>query len=85
MTEREYTIILNPDEKLGGYTATVPALPECVAQGGTLDEAIANAQDAIQDYIDALVKDRHPIPEEHTRPIPEEHTHSQLATVRVTV
>jgi predicted RNase H-like HicB family nuclease len=84
MTEREYTIILTPDEKQGGYTATVPALPECVAQGGTLDEAIANAQDAIQDYIDALAKDRHPIPEEHTHPIPEEHTHSQLATVRVT-
>ena len=83
MTEREYTIILTPDEEQGGYTATVPALPECVAQGGTLDEAIANAQDAIQAYIDALVKDRHPIPED-THPIPEEHTHSQLATVRVT-
>ena len=57
MTEREYTIILTPDEKQGGYTATVPALPECVVEGGTLDEAIANAQDAIQDYIDALVKE----------------------------
>ena len=84
MTEREYTIILTPDEKQGGYTATAPALPECVAQGGTLDEAIANVQDAIEDYIDALTKDRHPIPEEHTHPVLEEHTHSQLATVRVT-
>jgi len=82
MTKREYTIILTLDEKQGGYTATVPALPECVAQGGTEDEAIANAQDVIQDYIDALLKDRHPIPEDR-HPIPEEHTHSQLATVRV--
>ena len=83
MTEREYTIILTPDEKKGGYTATVPALPECVAQGGTQDEAIANAQDAIQDYIDALAKDRHPISEDR-QPSSEEHPQSQLATVRVT-
>jgi predicted RNase H-like HicB family nuclease len=48
MTEREYTIILDPDEEEGGYTVTVPALPGCVTQGDTLEEAIAMARDAIQ-------------------------------------
>jgi predicted RNase H-like HicB family nuclease len=75
MTEREYTILLDPDEEEGGYTVTVPALPGCVTQGETLDEAIAMARDAITGFIEALVKDGQPIPEEHVRP--------QLLTVRV--
>jgi predicted RNase H-like HicB family nuclease len=75
MTEREYTIILDPDEEEGGYTVTVPALPGCVTQGETREEAIAMAQDAIRGYLEALAKDGQPIPEEHERP--------QLVTVRV--
>ena len=75
MTEREYTILLDPDEEEGGYTVTVPALPGCVTQGETLDEAIAMARDAIAGFIEALAKDGLPIPEEHVRP--------QLLTVRV--
>ncbi len=54
--EREYTILLDPDEAEGGYTVTVPALPGCVTQGETLDEAIAMAQDAIAGFIEALAK-----------------------------
>ena len=37
----EYTIILHPDIDEGGYTVTVPALPGCVTQGETIEEAIA--------------------------------------------
>jgi antitoxin HicB len=36
MTERQYTIILDPDEE-GGDTVTVPTLPVCVTQGETLE------------------------------------------------
>ena len=75
MTEREYTIILDPDEEEGGYTVTVPALPGCVTQGETLEEAIAMARDAIQGYIEALAKDG--------LPIPEEREHPQLFTISV--
>ena len=49
----------------GGYTVTVPALPRCVTQGDTLEEAIASARDAIRGYLEALAKDGQPIPEEH--------------------
>jgi predicted RNase H-like HicB family nuclease len=68
MTERQYTIILDPDEEEGGYTVTVPALPGCITQGETLEEAIAMARDAIQGYLEALVKDGQPIPEERQHP-----------------
>lgn len=68
MTERQYTIILDPDEEEGGYTVTVPALPGCITQGETLEEAIAMARDAIQGYLGALVKDGQPIPEERQHP-----------------
>lgn len=35
----------------GGYVVTVPALPGCVSQGDTLDEALANIREAIEGYI----------------------------------
>ena len=66
--EYAYTIFLQPDEEDGGCTVTVPALPGCVTQGETLEEAIAMAKDAIQGYIESLLKDGEPIPEEHDRP-----------------
>lgn len=55
MSERQYTIILHPDEEEGGYTVTVPALPGCITQGETLEEAIMMAKDAIHLYIETLI------------------------------
>jgi len=46
----------------------VPALPGCVTQGETLEDAIAMARDAIRGYLEALTKDGQPIPEEHEHP-----------------
>jgi len=39
MSEYQFTIILHPDTEEGGYAVTVPALPACVTQGETLEEA----------------------------------------------
>jgi predicted RNase H-like HicB family nuclease len=64
MSEHRYTIILHPDEEEGGYTVTVPALPGCVTQGETLEEAIAMAKDAIRLYIESLIAEGQPVPEE---------------------
>jgi predicted RNase H-like HicB family nuclease len=75
MREREYTIILHPDHEQGGYTVTVPALPGCVTEGDTIEEAIAMAREAIAGYIEALVK--------RGEPIPEELEHPQALTIRV--
>jgi len=68
MNAHHYTIILHPDIEEGGYTVTVPALPGCVTQGETLEEAIAMAKDAIRLHIDALIADGEPVPEEHEHP-----------------
>jgi antitoxin HicB len=64
MNDRRYTIILYPDAEEGGYTVTVPALPGCITQGETIEEAIAMAKDAIQLYIETLLDDGLPVPEE---------------------
>ena len=64
MGARRYTIIMHPDVEGGGYTVTVPTLPGCVTQGDSLEEAIAMAKDAISLYIESLVADGEPVPEE---------------------
>lgn len=68
MTEYKYTIILDPDPEEGGYTVTVPSLPGCVTQAETLEEAIAMAKDAIRLFIETLIADGEPVPEEREHP-----------------
>lgn len=68
MSGYHYTIILHPDPEEGGYTVTVPALPGCITQGETLEEAIAMAKDAIHLHIETLIESGEPIPEEHEHP-----------------
>ena len=68
MSEYQYTIILHPDPDEGGYTVTVPALPGCVTQGETLEEAIAMAKDAIRLYVESLIVDGKDAPEEREHP-----------------
>lgn len=68
MNAHHYTIILHPDIEEGGYTVTVPALSGCVTQGETLEEAITMAKDAIRLYIEALIADGMPVPEEPKHP-----------------
>ena len=46
------TVILIPDLEVGGYTVEVPSLPGCVTEGDTVEEALANAREAIQLYIE---------------------------------
>ena len=75
MSEHRYTILLHPDEEQGGYTVTVPALPECITEGDTIEEAIAMAKEAIQLYIESLIDDGEPVPEEH------EHTQALVINV----
>lgn len=72
---RQYTILLTPDPEEGGYTVTVPALPGCVTEGDTLEEAITMARDAIAGYIASL--------EKHGEPIPEEPEHPQAIVINV--
>ncbi len=64
----EYTIILDPDAEGRGYTVRVPALPGCISQGSSRDEAIERAKEAIAAYIESLKADGEPVPQE-TQPV----------------
>jgi predicted RNase H-like HicB family nuclease len=58
-----YTVILE-QESDGGFVATVPALPGCVSQGDSRDEAIANIREAAELYIDDCIASGDPVPTE---------------------
>lgn len=57
----KYRVLIEQDED-GVYVATVPVLPGCITQGATRKEALANAREAIQAYIESLEKHGEPIP-----------------------
>jgi antitoxin HicB len=65
--EYRYTVLFEPAEE-GGYVVTCPSLPGLVTEGDTLEEARANAAEAIRGYLESLAKDGQPIPPEHPEP-----------------
>ena len=46
----------------GIYVFTVPALPECISDGRTVEEAISNIREAVRGFIDDMNADGEPIP-----------------------
>ncbi len=46
-------VVLEPSEE-GGYTVYVPALPGCISEGDTRDEALANVREAIELYLEPV-------------------------------
>lgn len=57
----KFTVILDKDED-GIYIATVPALPGCISDGPTVEEALSNVKEAIQGFIEDMKADGEPIP-----------------------
>jgi len=45
-----FKIVLEPSED-GGFTAIVPALPGCISEGDSREEALANVREAIELYL----------------------------------
>ncbi len=66
----KYRIIIEQDED-DMYIVECPALPGCVSQGKTRQEAIENIQDAISGYLTSLKKHNEPIPPSVTEEIVE--------------
>jgi predicted RNase H-like HicB family nuclease len=49
-----FRVVIEPEED-GIFVAECPALPGCVSQGHSRDEAIKNIREAIQGYLRSLV------------------------------
>lgn len=49
-------VLLEPSED-GGYTVTVPALPGCISEGDTREEALANIAEAVQLHLEPVEDD----------------------------
>lgn len=49
-------IILEPSEE-GGYTAIVPALPGCISEGNSREDALKNIREAIELYLEPVPDD----------------------------
>ncbi|MEX6505404.1 type II toxin-antitoxin system HicB family antitoxin [Jiella sp. M17.18] len=58
-----YTVQLRPEPE-GGFTVLVPALPEIVSFGGTEEEALRMAEDAIRLSLEVRRDEGEPIPED---------------------
>lgn len=59
----KYTAVFTPEE-IGGYSVTIPALPGCISQGETFEEALKNIKEAAELYLEDMSESE--IPEEKT-------------------
>jgi predicted RNase H-like HicB family nuclease len=61
LAEYTYTVLFEPAEE-GGYVVFCPALPGLVTEGGTYEQADERVTEAIEGYLESLLKDGHLIP-----------------------
>lgn len=61
----QYTAVFEPDAEYGGFTVTIPALPGCISEGDTFEEALKNIQEAASLYLEVARSEHEEIPREH--------------------
>ena len=49
-------VVMEPSDE-GGYTVIVPALPGCISEGNTKEEALKNIREAIELYLEPVDDD----------------------------
>lgn len=67
MSHFTFSVLLIPEPE-GGYAVEVPALPGCVTQGETVDDALSMARNAIKMWVEDLIADGDTVPVETTAP-----------------
>ncbi len=70
----EFSVVLHPADE-GGFWVEAPALPGCVSQGETEEEALANIREAIELTLESMAEEGEPLPPGS----------DEVRTVRVTV
>jgi predicted RNase H-like HicB family nuclease len=59
----KYPIAIEPGDAEHAFGVVVPDLPGCFSAGDTLDEAIDNAREAIELWLEAVIDDGGSVPE----------------------
>lgn len=55
-------VILEPSDE-GGFTVLVPALPGCISEGDSREEALRNIEEAIRAYLEPVDDDLQATPD----------------------
>jgi predicted RNase H-like HicB family nuclease len=55
---KDYVVELLPDLEDGGYVVECPALPGCLSQGDTVEEALSMIRDAIRGHLAVLRREK---------------------------
>lgn len=63
----KYEIIIYWSQEDAAYIAEVPELPGCMADGGTYQEAVANVEKVIGEWIETAKESGRPIPQPRGR------------------
>ena len=66
----KYEVVIYWSEEDDAYIAVVPELAECMADGATKSEALANAETVAREWIDTAEAAGLPIPEPQGRLVP---------------
>ena len=59
----KYEMVIYWSEPDGAFVVEVPELPGCMADGVSYQEAVANAEQIIKEWIDTAQEEGRPIPE----------------------
>jgi len=63
MNIAEYSMVIYWSDEDQAYLVEVPELPGCIADGKTRQEALANAENVIQEWIETAIELGRPITE----------------------
>jgi antitoxin HicB len=63
LSDTAYPVTLTPDETDGGFVVTFVDFPEAITQGETVEEALVEAADALDEAIAGRLQRGGPIPE----------------------
>ena len=55
-------VVLEPSDE-GGFTALVPALPGCISEGDSREEALRNIEEAVRVYLEPIDDDLESVPD----------------------
>jgi len=65
----KYEIVIHWSEEDRAYIAEVPELPGCAADGATYQEALANVEVVIEEWMETAMELGRPIPEPKGRAV----------------